>query len=58
MIDGWGLKGIITLIGFLGSLIAQQIRAKQKSYPFLEIVGEPGTGKINSNLFSMAFNRT
>lgn len=45
VIDGWGLKGIITLIGFLGSLIAQQIRAKQKSYPFLEIVGEPGTGK-------------
>ena len=42
---GWGAKGIITLVGFIGSLFAQQIRERQKSYPFLEIVGEPGTGK-------------
>lgn len=45
IILGWGAKGIITLIGFTGSLLAQQIRKRQKSYPFLEIVGEPGTGK-------------
>lgn len=45
IVEGWGIQGIIALTGFLGSLIAQQIRVKQKSYPFLEIVGEPGTGK-------------
>lgn len=42
---GWGAKGIIAFVGFMGSLFAQQIRADQKSYPFLEIVGEPATGK-------------
>ena len=45
IVEGWGIQGLVGLCGFLGSLIAQQIRAKQKSYPFLEIVGEPGTGK-------------
>lgn len=45
LILGWGAKGVISLIGFIGSLFAQQIRSKQASYPFLEIVGEPGTGK-------------
>ena len=45
LILGWGAKGIISLVGFMGSLFAQQIRSKHGSYPFLEIVGEPGTGK-------------
>lgn len=45
IVEGWGVQGIVALTGFLGSLVVQQIRAKQKSYPFLEIVGEPGTGK-------------
>lgn len=45
LITGWGVQGVICLVGFLGSLFAQQIRARQKSFPFLEIVGEPGTGK-------------
>lgn len=45
IITGWGVQGIIALAGFMGSLFAQQIRSNQKSYPFLEIVGDPGTGK-------------
>ncbi len=45
IITGWNVQGVIALVGFMGSLFAQQIRAKQKSFPFLEIVGEPGTGK-------------
>lgn len=45
LILGWGAKGIISLVGFMGSLFAQQIRDQQKSYPFLEMVGEAGTGK-------------
>jgi hypothetical protein len=38
-------KGIATLAFWLGSLFAKQIRKKHKSFPFLECVGEPGTGK-------------
>lgn len=45
IITGWGVQGLIALTGFMGSLFAQQIRAEQKSYPFMEIVGDPGTGK-------------
>lgn len=45
ILSGWGTQGVISLVGFMGSLFAQQIRQRQKSYPFLEIVGEPGTGK-------------
>lgn len=45
IVAGWGVQGVISLVGFMGSLFAQQIRDRQKSYPFLEIVGEPGTGK-------------
>lgn len=42
---GFGDNGVIALAWFLGSLFAEQIREKQKSYPFLEIVGEAGAGK-------------
>ena len=45
IVAGWGVQGVISLVGFMGSLFAQQIRDRQKSFPFLEIVGEPGTGK-------------
>ncbi|PTB19570.1 bifunctional DNA primase/helicase [Trinickia symbiotica] len=38
-------KGIIALAFWFGSLFAEQIRAEQKSFPFLEIVGEAGAGK-------------
>lgn len=38
-------KGIAVLAFWLGSLFAKQIRKKHKSLPFLECVGEPGSGK-------------
>lgn len=41
----FGTNGLITLTFFFGSLFAEQIRAQYKSYPFLEMTGEPGTGK-------------
>lgn len=41
----FGAKGMVALAFWMGSLFAEQIRMTQKSYPFLEIVGEPGTGK-------------
>lgn len=45
LIDAYGVKGLIALTTFFGSLYAQQIRQVHKSFPFIEIVGEPGTGK-------------
>ncbi len=41
----FGAKGLLAAAYWLGSLIAEQIRAQHKSFPFLEIVGEPGAGK-------------
>lgn len=41
----YGPKGIVVLAYWLGSLFAEQIRAKHKSFPFLEFIGEPGSGK-------------
>lgn len=45
----FGAKAIVALAFWLGSLFAEQIREgegiKQKSFPFLEVVGEPGAGK-------------
>lgn len=38
-------KGAAALAFWLGSLFAEQIRNKQKSFPFIELVGEPGAGK-------------
>ncbi|MEW6166038.1 MAG: toprim domain-containing protein [Pseudomonadota bacterium] len=38
-------KGIAALAFWLGSLFAEQIRARHKSFPFIELVGEPGAGK-------------
>jgi hypothetical protein len=43
--DSFGTKGMIGVAFFLGSLFAEQIRAKQKSFPFLEVVGQAGAGK-------------
>lgn len=45
LIEAYGTKGLISLTAFVGSLFAQQIRKEFKSYPFIEIVGEAGTGK-------------
>ncbi|NOI31893.1 toprim domain-containing protein [Vibrio coralliilyticus] len=41
----FGEKGLIALSYWFGSLFAEQIRQEDKSFPFLEIVGEPGSGK-------------
>lgn len=41
----FGEKGYAALAFWLGSLFAEQIRERDKSFPFLEIVGEPGSGK-------------
>lgn len=41
----FGAKGIIALAWWLGRLFAEQIRELHKSYPFVEIIGEPGAGK-------------
>lgn len=41
----FGPKGLACLAFWLGSIFAEQIRATQKSFPFLEVVGEAGAGK-------------
>ncbi|MGJ3445080.1 toprim domain-containing protein [Enterobacter sp. PTB] len=41
----FGVKGYVALAFWFGSLFAEQLREKHKSFPFLEISGEPGTGK-------------
>ena len=41
----FGNKGVIAVAYMLGTFFAEQIRQHQQSFPFLEIVGEPGAGK-------------
>jgi energy-coupling factor transporter ATP-binding protein EcfA2 len=41
----FGAKGAVALAYWYGSLFAEQVRKDQQSFPFLEIVGEPGSGK-------------
>ena len=41
----FGVKGIVALAFWLGSLFVEQIRAIDKSFPFLELIGEAGSGK-------------
>lgn len=43
--QAFGAKGLVALAFWFGSFFAEQIRERQKSFPFIEIVGEPGTGK-------------
>ncbi|MHA6881505.1 toprim domain-containing protein [Ralstonia pseudosolanacearum] len=43
--QAFGAKGVVSLAFWFGSLFAEQIRQSHKSYPFLELVGEPGAGK-------------
>ncbi len=43
--NAFGARGVVALAFWFGSLFAEQIRAEHKSFPFLEIVGEPGAGK-------------
>lgn len=40
-----GAKGLIALAWWTGSYFAEQIRAITGSYPFIEIVGQAGSGK-------------
>ena len=41
----FGPKGVIALAVWLGALFAEQVRHRFESFPFVEIVGEPGSGK-------------
>ncbi|WP_152219780.1 toprim domain-containing protein [Pseudomonas sp. SCB32] len=41
----FGLNGLAALAWWTGSLFAQQIRAAQASWPFLELTGDAGAGK-------------
>lgn len=43
--QAWGPRGLVALAFFTMSLFAVQIREKQKSLGFLEITGQPGSGK-------------
>ncbi|RLV60409.1 bifunctional DNA primase/helicase [Parashewanella curva] len=43
--QAFNTKGIIALAFWFGSLFAEQIRESQKTFPFLEVTGEPGSGK-------------
>jgi hypothetical protein len=45
LLGAFGQRGVIALAFWLGSLLAEQIRADMGSFPFLEIVGEAGAGK-------------
>lgn len=40
-----GIRGLIILGWWTGSYFAEQIRAANGSYPFLEVCGQPGAGK-------------
>ncbi|WP_068634928.1 toprim domain-containing protein [Thauera butanivorans] len=41
----FGPRGVAALAAWFGSLFAEQIRHRFESFPFVEIVGEPGSGK-------------
>lgn len=45
LVTAFGAKGLAALSYWMGSLFAEQIRETQKSFPFLEVVGEAGAGK-------------
>tara|TARA_R110002124_G_scaffold90543_1_gene230852 strand:+ start:26633 stop:29293 length:2661 start_codon:yes stop_codon:yes gene_type:complete len=45
LMTAWGAKGLVVLAFWVQSYFAVQIRKEQKSLPFLETVGIPGTGK-------------
>ena len=43
--QAFGSAGVVTTAWWLGSLFAEQIRQKHKSFPFFELVGEANAGK-------------
>ena len=47
----WGERGLATYAFFVMSLFAVQIRREHASLPFLEITGDPGSGKTTLIVF-------
>lgn len=43
----YGIKGLLTITAWFGSLFAEQIRSVSASYPWIELSGKPGTGKTS-----------
>jgi hypothetical protein len=43
--EAFGPKGYVALTFWFGALFAEQLRGAYKSYPFLELIGEPNLGK-------------
>ncbi|QSB02001.1 toprim domain-containing protein [Methylomonas sp. EFPC1] len=41
----FGVRGLVTLAWWFGCLFVEQVRDNHRSYPFLEVVGEAGSGK-------------
>lgn len=41
----YGMKGLVALTFWFGTLFAEQVRDQYRSFPFLELYGEPGSGK-------------
>lgn len=44
-IQAFGMNGLIGLSWWLGCLVCEQIRKKHSSYPYLQVIGEPDSGK-------------
>ena len=45
LVTCWGIKGVVALAAWFGSFFSEQVRRDFESWPFVEIVGEPGAGK-------------
>jgi len=43
----YGKGGMILLTWWIGSLFAEQIRAETQSFPYIEVIGEGGSGKTD-----------
>ncbi len=41
----FGVRGLVVLAWWFGCLFVEQVRDQHRSYPFLEVVGEAGSGK-------------
>lgn len=41
----FGVRGLVVLSWWFGCLFVEQVREQHRSYPFLEVVGEAGSGK-------------
>jgi hypothetical protein len=44
-IKAFGIGGLIGMAWWVGSLISVQIRDKHSSYPYMQVIGEPASGK-------------